>query len=93
MNKFYVRDGSLVKYFTVMSDVIRFLELVVNEKLKMNRRDWTQHMVDLGHGNDDRSFVDSMQPHVEIGCVQSNGKHVRCNIFEAVIFRKPEYGD
>ena len=96
MNKFFVKDRNQIRYFTNVSDVVLFLELVVKEKLKMNRSEWMQHVMDLGHGPDDtagRSFVDTMQNHVEIGCVQKNGKCVRCNIFEATQFNDPAYRD
>jgi hypothetical protein len=96
MNKFYVKDGNLVKYFTSVPDVISFLEQVVTLKLKTTRTDWMNHMRDLGHGYDDslgRMFTESLQNHVEIGSVSSEGKLVRCNIHEATLFEKPEYGD
>lgn len=96
MNKFYVRDGQLVKYFTDVKEVVLFLEKVVKAKTNMTRPEWMQHIIDLGHGYDDSSgkiFVDSLQSQVEIGVVQQNGKHVRCNIHEATDFLKPEYGN
>ena len=93
MNKFYVRDGKLIKYFDAVSQVVSFLEMVVKEKCNMTRPEWQQHIVDLGHGPDERAFVDSLQEQVEIGCVQRDGKHVRCNIYEATVFKKVEYGD
>jgi hypothetical protein len=95
MNKFYVRDGG-IKYFDNIPDVIAFLEVVVRLKLKMTRPEWMQHNMDLGHGPDESSgknFVDTMASQVEIGCVQKDGKHVRCSIFEATQFSSPEYGD
>jgi hypothetical protein len=53
-----------------------------------------QHIIDLGHGLDDRpgkNFVESMQELVEIGVVRGK-KHVRCSIFEATVFDDPAYG-
>jgi hypothetical protein len=96
MNKFYVRDVGNIKYFNSVPEVISFLEKVVQVKLHMSRPQWMQHVVDLGHGNDEptgNNFVNSLSEQVEIGAVQKDGKHVRCNIFEATGFSKEEYGD
>lgn len=95
MNNFYVKDGRQVKYLNTISEVVAFLELVVQEKQKMNRAQWMQHNVDLGHGPDDRdgkNFVDSMQELVEVGVVRGS-KQIRCSIFEATSFTDPAYGD
>ncbi len=95
MNNFYVRDGNQVKYLNTIPEVVAFLELVVKEKIKMNRAQWMQHNMDLGHGPDDKdgkNFVESMGELVEIGVVRGK-RLVRCNIFEATVFNKPEYGD
>lgn len=95
MNDFYVKDGRQVKYLNTVQEVVAFLELVVREKVKMNRAEWMQHNVDLGHGPDDRqgkNFVESMQELVEVGVVRGK-KLVRCSVFEATVFNKPEYGD
>ena len=96
MNKFYVKDGKLIKYFTEVSEVVSFLEKVVQVKLGMNRTMWMQHIIDLGHGYDDaagKTFTESLAGEVEIGVVQREGNHVRCSIFEATSFTKPEFGD
>jgi hypothetical protein len=55
-----------------------------------------QHIVELGHGLDDKAgkcFTESLSEQVEVGTVQSNGKHVRCSIFEATSFKDPAYGN
>lgn len=96
MNKFYVRDGRNIKYFDSTQEVVSFLEKVVELKLKSNRKEWMQHVIDLGHGYDDslgKTFVESMSSHVEIGTVKKDGKHLRCNIFEATTFSDPAFGD
>lgn len=95
MNDFYVKDGKQIKYLNSVQEVVAFLELVVKEKTKMNRSEWMQHNIDLGHSPDDalgKSFVETMGELVEIGAVRGS-KLVRCNIHEATIFDKPEYGD
>lgn len=96
MNVFYVRDGNNVAYFNLVSDVVSFLEKVVVLKLKMSRAQWMEHIVDLGHGSDDKNgkcFTESMAEQVEIGVVQKDGKHVRCSIHEATSFKDSAYGD
>ncbi len=96
MNKFYVRDGKNVAYFKTVSEVVYFLEKAVVLKLNTNRKDWMQHIMDLGHGLDDpsgKNFVESLASQIETGVVQRDGKHVRCSIFEATVFSSPEYGD
>jgi hypothetical protein len=96
MNKFYVRDGKNIKYFDSVPEVVSFLEKVVELKLKTNRKDWMQHIMDLGHGYDDadgKNFAESLVSHVEMGSVKSDGTHVRCSVHEATSFTKPEYGD
>lgn len=95
MNTFYVKDGRQIKYLNSVPEVVSFLELVVKEKTKMNRAEWMQHNIDLGHGPDDRdgkNFVESMQELVEVG-VSRGKKLIRCSIYEATAFTKPEYGD
>lgn len=95
MNTFYVKDGRQIKYLSSVPEVVVFLELVVKEKTKMNRSEWMQHIVDLGHGSDEKSgknFVESMQELVEIGVVRGK-KLIRCSIYEATAFTDPEYGD
>lgn len=95
MNKFYVRDGKDIKYFDEVSEVVSFLEKVVFLKCGMNRADWMQHIMDLGHGYDDnsgRNFTESLAEQVEIGVFGGN-RHVRCSIFEATVFKSPEYGN
>jgi hypothetical protein len=96
MNKFYVKDGQHLKYFSSVPEVVSFLEQVVKLKLKTTRSEWMQHIRDLGHGYDDalgRTFTESLADHVEVGVVQNGGKLVRCSIHEATAFTKPEYGD
>jgi hypothetical protein len=95
MSKFYVKDGNLSKSFDSIPEVITFLEKVVEYKTGLKRPDWMQRMFELGHGVDDntgRNFVDSLQEYVEVGVLRNN-KPVRCNIFEAVVFKKPEHGN
>ncbi len=96
MNKFYVRDGKQVAYFGSVPEVVSFLEKVVVEKTKMTRSQWMQHIVELGHGLDDRAgkcFTESLSEQVEVGTVQKNNRHVRCSIFEATSFKDAAYGD
>jgi hypothetical protein len=96
MNKFYVRDGSLIQTFDSVKEVVSFLEKVVVHKLGMTRKQWMENVTDLGLGPDEptgQRFVESLQErHVETGVVR-NQKPVRCNIFEATSFKKPEYGN
>lgn len=95
MSNFYVKDGHLIRHFRTISEVISFLEKVVVHKTGKSRPEWMQYMFELGHGTDDstgRNFVDSLQEHLEIGVVRDK-KPIRCNIFEATVFNKPEYGD
>lgn len=96
MNKFYVKDGRQLYGFNSIQEVILFLEKAVISKTGMNRKTWMENMADLGYGTDEstgKRFVDSLQErHFEIGVLRNN-KPVRCNIFEALAFKKPEYGD
>lgn len=96
MNKFYVRDSGNIKYFNEVSQVVSFLEQVVKLKLKMTRAEWMQHNMELGSGPDDSTgvvFTETMASQVEIGVVQKENRHVRCNIFEATQFKTEGYGD
>lgn len=96
MNKFYVRDGNNIKYFGQVNEVVKFLEQVVKLKLKMSRAEWMQHNMELGSGPDDSTgvvFTETMASQVEIGVVQKENRHVRCNIFEATQFKTEGYGD
>jgi hypothetical protein len=96
MNKFYVRDGELIQTFDSKKEVVVFLEKAVVFKIGMGRKQWMEHMADLGYGPDEptgQRFIESLQErHFEIGVVR-NQKSVRCNIFEATSFNKPEYGN
>jgi hypothetical protein len=95
MNRFYVKDGKLIRYFNEVSEVVKFLEIVLFHKTNQNRPQWMQHIRELGYGPDDSSgkvFTESLQDYVEIGIVKEN-RHVRCNIHEATSFLKPEFGN
>ena len=96
MNKFYVRDGELIQSLNSINEVVAFLEKAVVFKTGMNRKQWMENLADLGYGPDESTgqrFVESLQErHFEIGAFR-NEKTVRCNIFEATSFKKPEYGN
>lgn len=96
MNKFYVKDGGNVYGFGTVNEVVSFLEKLLFHKTKMTRKQWMENVTDLGHGPDEptgKRFVDSLQENqFEIGVLR-NQKTVRCNIFEATAFQKPEYGN
>jgi hypothetical protein len=96
-NKFYVRDGQLVKYFNTVPEVVSFLEEVVKLKYNMNRQEWMQHVADLGYGfgvdnEKGQVFVESLSQNLEVGVVKE-GKNIRTNIYEATNFSNPGYGD
>jgi len=96
MDQFYVRDCGKTKYFNSIPEVVSFLEKVVELKMKMTRSKWMEHVIDLGYGADDRNgrvFTESMSEQVEVGTVQNDGKHVRCNIFESTAYKDAAYGD
>lgn len=96
MNKFYVKENNSVYGFGTINEVVSFLEKLLVHKNKITRKQWMEHMADLGYGPDEptgQRFVESLQErHFEIG-VFRNEKPVRCNIFEAIAFKKPEYGN
>lgn len=96
MNKFYVKDGSSAYGFETLNEVVAFLEKAVVHKTGMSRKQWMENVTDLGYGPDEptgNNFVNSLQErHFEIGVLRNN-KPVRCNVFEAMAFKKPEYGN
>lgn len=96
MSKFYVKDGNLLQRFDSVNEVVSFLEKVVIHKVGMTRKQWMENVTDLGLGPDEptgQKFVESLQErHIETGVIR-NQKLIRCNIFEATVFKKPEYGD
>lgn len=96
MKQFYVRDQGQIKYFSAVPEVVLFLEQVVKFKFQKTRSQWMEHVIDLGYGLDDREgrvFTESIADQVEIGTVQKDGRHVRCNIFEATTYLNGDYGD
>lgn len=95
MNKFYVKDGSNVYGFGTINEVVVFLEKLLVHKTKITRKQWMENLADLGYGPDEPTgnrFVNSLQERFEIG-VFRNQKTIRCNIYEATAFQKPEYGN
>lgn len=98
MKKFYVQDPLLKKpmYFGTTREVVNHLTELVQPLTGHSKPEFMQHLIDLGHGYDDPqgvTFTNAMAERVNIGVVNQDGSHVRCNIHDVVNFNKEEYGD
>jgi len=98
MSKFYVQDPLLkrVVYHNTVSDVVRHLSEMVKPLTGHSKAEFIQHLIDLGHGYDDPQgvmFTRAMAEKVNIGVLNKDKTHVRCDVHEVTNFQKEEYGD
>lgn len=96
--KYYLQDstvGNHVFYFNTVKEVVSYFNVLIPRAFGVNRNQYVQHLIDLGHGYDDPDGVTLTQALAEqfnMGIVK-NGKHERTNIHQASKFLKEEYGD
>jgi len=90
--QFYVVDTTLPKAqsFVAFNDptaLVKHLEGTVQRQFGRNRTRWMQDYSDLGNpGDDDNgiSFVSSLGEYFNIGIIHSDGRQMKCNIFESI---------
>jgi len=100
MNKqFYIVDTTLpvnqsfVKFSTI-DELIKHLEGTIQRYIGKNRQQWMQDWQQLGNGDDDKmgvTFVSSLSEYFNIGAIHSDGRQIKCNIFESA--RNNKYRD
>lgn len=98
MKKFYVQDPTLNRfvYFDTVPQTVQYLNGLVERLIGKTRKSFMQYLIDLGHGYDDElgvTFTNAMAEKVNIGTVNKDKAHVRCNIHAMSNFNSPEYGD
>jgi len=98
MNKFYVQDPILNKivYFDSVPKVVEHLTILVEKMYSQTRKSFMQELIDLGHGYDDNAgvtFTNALADRINIGILNKDKTHVRCNIHAVSSFNKDEYGD
>jgi hypothetical protein len=85
--KYYINDtiNNKVVYLNDANEIVNYLESLVVQKFKMNRKDYMFEMVTLGHGFDDPQgmyFTELMSEYFEIGILRNDGRHIRTNVHE-----------
>lgn len=96
MKKFYVQDSTIDKfvYFETVAEVVKYLEQVVQRAYGLNRQQYTQNLMDLGYGPDDRdgvTFTRAVADQFNIGVVTPDGKQFKTDIHTATCFERDEY--
>lgn len=87
---FYVSDPTFSKdllLFETPSQVVKHLEGTVRRRFGKTRQQWMQDWIDLGNGYDDDqgiTFVSSLSDYFNVGVIHSDGRQIKCNIFESV---------
>lgn len=84
---YYIRDtiNNRTVYLNDANEIVTYLESLVQQKFKMNRKDYMFEMHSLGHGFDDpqgMNFTEMMSQYFEIGIKRNDGRHIRTNVHE-----------
>lgn len=97
--KYYIQDstvGNKVVYFNTVNELVSYFNGLIPRAFGMNRNQYIQHLLDLGHGYDDAdgiTLTQALSEQFNIGVVRKNGQHERTNVHQASKFLKEEYGD
>lgn len=96
--KLYIHDTTIGKvvYFNKVNELVSYFDQFIPRAYNMTRPEFSQHLVDLGHGYDDGSGVvltRAISEHYNIGVIRDGGKHERTDVFEATAFTDEGYGD
>ena len=94
---YYTQDPTIGKYvqFNNVSEVVAYLETMVQKIHGMNRKQYMQNLIELGYGYDDPqgvTFTRSLSEEFNIGVVK-DGKYVKTDIHAVHSYMKPEFGD
>ena len=85
---YYIKDTLLrnqTVQFNTLPEVVSYLELLCEKKLRTNRKSYMYEMSTLGHGYDDidgLNFTSMMSDHFEVGAIRSDGKLVKTDIHQ-----------
>ena len=98
MTKFYIQDPLLRKlvYYKTVPEIVNHLSEMVKPLTGHTKPQFIQHLIDLGHGYDDPQgvmFTRAMAEQVNMGVVNKDNAHVRCDIHAISNFQNEEYGD
>ncbi len=92
--KYYIIDTTLNSkdpiYYSTLNELVHHLEGSVVRKFGQTRKQFMQHLIDLGHGYDDpegKTFTQVISDYFNIGVVKDN-RHVKCNVHEVSIYGK-----
>lgn len=95
--KYYIQDstsGNKYVHFQTLSELVTYLEGVVQRAYKLSRKQYMQNLIDLGYGYDDplgATFTRSLKGEFNIGVVK-NGNYVKTDVHESDAFSKSEFG-
>jgi hypothetical protein len=98
MSKFYIQDSTVNKYvyFDTVQELVNYLGSVTERAYNLTRQQYTQNLMDLGYGPDDRdgvTFTRALADQFNIGVVTKEGTHVKTDIHTATNFDQDEYSD
>lgn len=90
--QFYIVDTTLPQHqqfvqYSTSGEIIKHLEGTVWRYTGRNRQQWMQDYNDLNNIADDAagiSFVSSLTEYFNIGMIHSDGRQIKCNIFESM---------
>lgn len=98
MQKYYIQDSTIGKYvyFNKINELISYFDTFIPRAFGINKKQYIQNLVDLGHNAEDPegiTLTQQIQENFNIGVVQNDGKHVRTDVHQASKYIKEEYGD
>ena len=97
--KYFVQDphNKQFHYFDTIEGLIKYLEFLCQDVLKLTRAQYMDNLASLGHGYDDPKGVTFTQTlaadHFYMGAVKPDGQHYRCDVTSTSNFNQAEYGD
>lgn len=98
--KYYIQDTTTINnkfvYFNKLNELISYFNHLIPRAYGLNRAQYVQNLIDLGHGYDDAEGVtltQALSEQFNIGIVRTDGKHERTDVHQASRFLKEEYGN
>jgi hypothetical protein len=97
MSKLYIHDSTIGKYvtFNTVPQLVSYLNTMIPRAFKMQRNEYVQNLIDLGHGYDDPKGVmvtRAMAEEFDMGVIREN-KYIRTDIHELSSFQDEGYGN